>query len=34
MEKTLNDLHQKIQGLRTNRANPDMIKNIQVNACL
>jgi ribosome recycling factor len=31
MEKTLTDLQHKIQGLRTNRANPDMIKNIQVN---
>ena len=31
MEKTIVDLKEKIQGLRTNRANPDMIKNIQVN---
>ena len=30
MNKTLEDLKHKIQGLRTNRANPDMIKNIQV----
>ena len=31
MEKTIADLNEKITGLRTNRANPDMIKNIQVN---
>ncbi len=31
MTKTLDDLKNKIQSLRTNRANPDMIKNIQVN---
>lgn len=30
MKKTITDLQHKIQGLRTNRANPDMIKNIQV----
>lgn len=31
MTKTVDDLKNKIQSLRTNRANPDMIKNIQVN---
>ncbi|MBH37557.1 ribosome recycling factor [bacterium] len=31
MEKTINDLTSKIAGLRTSRANPDMLKNISVN---
>ncbi len=31
MNKSLQDLSERIKGLRTNRANPDMIKNIQVN---
>ncbi len=31
MDKSLQDLSERIKGLRTNRANPDMIKNIQVN---
>ena len=31
MDKSLQDLSEKIKGLRTNRANPGMIKNIQVN---
>ena len=30
MEKTITDLKNKNNGLRTNRANPNMIKNIQV----
>lgn len=31
MQKTIDDLKSKINGLRTNRANPDMLKTIQVN---
>ena len=31
MQKTIEDLTKKIAGLRTNRANPSMLKNIQVN---
>ena len=31
MQKTITDLKTKNSGLRTNRANPNMIKNIQVN---
>lgn len=31
MQKTISDLKTKNSGLRTNRANPNMIKNIQVN---
>ena len=31
MEKTIDDLKSKIAGLRTTRANPDMLKNISVN---
>jgi len=30
MEKTIDDLKNKIAAIRTNRANPDMLKNIQV----
>jgi len=31
MKKTIDDLQSKINGLRTTRANPDMLKNISVN---